>query len=944
MAEKIDSKEIEKANSIMKELEKASGKMGKNQKDVNLAMKEYLETIKKANKEHKTLGQTIKESAGFMAGLIGADKLKDWQGMISKMVEVNSELHRSVINAGKGAESLALYKSTAIQLSTELGATHEAANSIVKTLTDKQFLGTPDQISKAAKSTYALARAFGISEKTVAENTVELQKWGQVSANTTTAMYADVLKVAQANGLTKEGVQEVMKSTTKWSGMLKAFGKAPEDVKKYNMSLAKTVSALEKVGVSAQTTTQMLEKLVDPTQIEENIPAYAALGISITDAISGNIDPDKMGEGLKAFGEKLKQMGPIAGAQYAKTMGISYKDAIKAASADMAEASQVEMTPEEKAYEQLTKMTEKTKDMTEQFKDIVNKTGGLMRGLGPIILTIAGIAFTHVAENFKKKLSESTKEGVKKGTEEGVKEGTKGIKETLGILIEKFERKGYDAAKEAKELSKRNEEERKNLLSMIKKGISAEDLFEERKKANAEKILSLKSDYDAKGKELLDNEEKLIKLRKDLSKKSNKDSRDVIMANIDYLKEKQKAILGEKENIFDKKKAAEQEGQNIEAEKETLKEKLNDANKGGAGDKAAAWADEQLKKIKQGLKDTGSFIAGKVKGAGGAIGEKLKDAGEKIASKLPKGLINAAGIAAKKIGSFARKAGAIGKAIGSSIAGKLRSVKVKVAGSPMGQIAGKLGGLAIVATIIGKILSKLQAPLDLILDNLIKQLEPVFEALMPIIMFLGDLLGMLVKLFLPPILKILSFLLKAIGMLAGVFSRKVGDAIKQSADKMSAAADKIRNSDSDLSKSVNDNTDAMKSKEKMTVSGGQVTVSKGGYEESKSGNKEEKQANSQSASTQTSNNQVVSNVNTENKASEGMITYLKTLNEKFDILISKLGNTKEKEDEEMIKSSVQAGVVDAIRNNVVTVKPEGGHSMSDWQTLLPGNATGARSN
>jgi len=306
------------------------------------------------------------------------------------MVNLNSELHRTAINAGKGVEGLATYKKISNNLSIQLGATFEEAKKVTMELAKGQYAGTEKDISKAANASYMLSKAFGINAEEVTKNTIELQKWGQISANTTMAMYADITKVAQANGLTKEGVQEVMKATQNYSGVLKAFGKSPQDIQKMNLSLAKTVSVFEKVGISAQTTTEFIQKMLDPENIEANIPAYAALGVSITDAITGNIDQERMASGLKEFGEKLKTMGPIAGAAYAKAMGISYKDAIKASAADLQETAEVAMTPEEKATEQMKEMMEKTMDTTEQLNKVISQAGGMVRSLGPELLV--GIA------------------------------------------------------------------------------------------------------------------------------------------------------------------------------------------------------------------------------------------------------------------------------------------------------------------------------------------------------------------------------------------------------------------------------------------------------------------------------------------------------------------------------------------------------------------------
>ena len=444
--------ELKKRKKAVDELKKATKEFNKEQEKEGKQTKANTPSIKNATDALKDFNNNIGDTTDALKGLYLKDMVlaggilglgKALIDTATKILTFNSELHRTVINAGKGAAGVEAYSKTVVNLGKSMGATQEDAQKVVKTLAELQYLGSAKEIESAAEASYGLARAFGISHEEVTQNTVELQKWGQVSAKTTTAMYADLMKVAQANGLTKNGVSAIMKTTTEWSGMLKAFGKtAPMDVQRYNMSLAKTVSALEKVGISAQTSTKLLEDLTDPTQIETNIPAYAALGISITDAISGNIDPEKMGAGLKEFGEKLKQMGPIAGAQYAKAMGVSYKDAIKAASADMAEASQVDMTPEEKSAEAMKQLTEATKSTTEKIQDVFTKIGAKLRSFGPLVMIVGGTLINFLMKRINKAQEENIK-----NTEENIKKEKKtklkAIQEEIKFLNEK-QKEGYN--------------------------------------------------------------------------------------------------------------------------------------------------------------------------------------------------------------------------------------------------------------------------------------------------------------------------------------------------------------------------------------------------------------------------------------------------------------------------------------------------------------------
>jgi hypothetical protein len=461
----LDIKQAERIQKITKEIEELTGKkINGNLRNASQALKDYGKkteeiesTGRKINKNLKmqnellqTANSTVGNSVNILADITKIGSIFALGSIAKKMLELNSELHRAVINAGKGVEALAAYKNMASNLSIEMGATQEQAEKLVKVLAERQYAGTTKDIGEAARASYGLARAFGLNVEEVANNTVELQKWGQVSAKTTTAMYADIMKVAQANGLTKEGVKSIMDTTVKWSGMLKAFGKGPQDVQRFNMSLSKAVSALEKVGIKAQDVVAKIEQLMDPENLEDNIPAYAALGISITDAITGNIDPERMASGLKEFGQKLKQMGPIAGAAYAKAMGVSYKDAIKAASADMEEASKVKMTPEEESLETLKSLTQNTKDFTEKIQDTVLSIGGRIRKFGPIALLLFTALINIAAKLFTKKMSEGISETIKKSK----KEASEAIKDTTNEMGEKFSEVEFSPEMEAINIDK----------------------------------------------------------------------------------------------------------------------------------------------------------------------------------------------------------------------------------------------------------------------------------------------------------------------------------------------------------------------------------------------------------------------------------------------------------------------------------------------------------
>ena len=856
--------ELKKRKKAVDELKKATKEFNKEQEKEGKQTKANTSAIKNATDALKDFNNNIGDTTDALkvlylkdmvltGGILGLGK-----ALIDTAVKIltfNSELHRTVINAGKGAAGVEAYSKTVVNLGKSMGATQEDAQKVVKTLAELQYLGSAKEIESAAEASYGLARAFGISHEEVTQNTVELQKWGQVSAKTTTAMYADLMKVAQANGLTKNGVNAIMKTTTEWSGMLKAFGKtAPMDVQRYNMSLAKTVSALEKVGISAQTSTKLLEDLTDPTQIEANIPAYAALGISITDAISGNIDPEKMGAGLKEFGEKLKQMGPIAGAQYAKAMGVSYKDAIKAASADMAEASQVDMTPEEKSAEAMKQLTEATKSTTEKIQDVFTKIGAKLRSFGPLVMIVGGTLINFLMKRINKAQEENFK-----NTEENVKKQKKtkleAIQEEIKFLNEK-QKEGYNENRrltalmnqEQKMLEIKNEKDKiiRNRQIFEELAISGEKSQEKIKqyisnRINSQLLSEKKAQQEIIDQKLIENEKahkKIVDLEEEFAKAATDGKKKQIQREIE---EQKKAI----EKNREEKIKAEHKIKDLKKEltKEVTKEEINELAE--KYDKLGKSASVKIGRFIGGALDRVSNTPLKIKAAisstiGAKIGKGLISAGEAVKDKLSK----------IKIG--------IKQASGSGPGKMLKT---------LGGIGKTLGVVGIVMSIISKSLTKLGDPFESLIDSLVDIFVPIMKALMPSLM---SILTVLVKSLLPPLLRILSllmkvlsvtivpvlgFLLKALSHIPGLgFLREVADGISEAlGPKTQKAIEDAADAASNLSVETKENTEETKKstenkKEQIQVGkSGRVTVTKAQYKEKETKEEIKKETNSSQA-------------------------------------------------------------------------------------------------
>lgn len=441
---------------------------------------------------------------------IGSSILPGLAEMAGKLVQTSKELHRNIVNAGMLGNQLSNAKSIVSDLQIGFGASYTDAAKVVGVLSQKQYVGN---LKEAATASYQFARATGLGYEEVANLTVGLQKEGQIGSKAMTAMYADLLKIQQSNGLTKNGMIQTINTIQKMSNQMRAFGKTETEIRKMASSTGKLISSLEKVGVTADWAAEFIGKMTNPENIEENIAAYSQLGISISDALSGNFDMGQMQNGLKEFGQKLKQMGPIAGAAYAKSFGISYKEAIKAA--DMQGATEEQLTPEETAAQSLKELTENTKNIAEKIGDVANKNIGRIMKFGPVVLTILAVLKKPIM-NFISSLFDSvTKKAQESAKEVGEVYSSKNS-ELFDELMKKQDElsnaKKNDIDAQTKKLKKQSEEQSKALLGYTAKQIAgAKAVAQSTIDALGSEVNKLSDDY-------LDNMAKLQK-RLDTAKK-----------------------------------------------------------------------------------------------------------------------------------------------------------------------------------------------------------------------------------------------------------------------------------------------------------------------------------------------------------------------------------------------------------------------------------------
>ena len=364
-----------------------------------------------------TLGRMTTIFAGGVGFLSFTQAIKD-------TISLNNEMTALSVRMGKGIEGIKELEGAVTNLQKKYGAAFENAKQYVGELSRLHYTG---DIEEAAAGIDLFTRATGASSEATMDLIDDLNKVGKIGADGANKILVSMTSIQQSMGLSTKGIEAAINTTKKITTNMLAFGKTSQEIVNVTAKTTALTAALEKVGVAATETTQFIDNLLDPEKIEDNILLYSQLGISMQDAM--NMDADTMmssvGSQLQDVAQKIVDMGPIAGKEFGKQMGISFTTAKKMINADFGEFSQqaeeASKTTEEKTLDVLNEMMSKAEGFGKKIEKGLNKFQGILRtiplgilvGLAfvtPAITKIVSNLFTKIKKNFSTVADETKKQ------------------------------------------------------------------------------------------------------------------------------------------------------------------------------------------------------------------------------------------------------------------------------------------------------------------------------------------------------------------------------------------------------------------------------------------------------------------------------------------------------------------------------------------------------
>lgn len=357
---------------------------------------------------------------------------------IQTLLELNTNIKMVSAQLGVAAKQSAGFNNQISNMSMFSGLATDSLLKVVSVATKyNKILGT-----EAVKSAVKFSDATGLDSTRVGEFTSKMMAMGAMSDETYDAMLGKLLQTRDTYGLSTDAMGSLLETTENYYITL---GKTNKEIIEASGNMAEFVSRMNSAGIETEIATDILDKMINPDKMQDNIMLMNRLGVSISDMVVGNPvkNLETVAPRLKALAEEItSQPNRMLANEMAKMYGYTLKE--------MQQMTKIE-TDQKVIAEQKTLDEYRTQIQTAQqgLKDVTNQVlgaftlginaaaQGITKIIGPkafgLSLAVVMTAFINKQKGVFQKASlhfeESVEKGVRKGAEafydksSGVKNG-----------------------------------------------------------------------------------------------------------------------------------------------------------------------------------------------------------------------------------------------------------------------------------------------------------------------------------------------------------------------------------------------------------------------------------------------------------------------------------------------------------------------------------------
>jgi hypothetical protein len=360
-----------------------------------------------------------------------------------EMRQLNKEL-------GTGSKTSAELRQSFAKLSREIGVATSNIYELVSQ-TKEYHQG----VQETTASTLKFIKASGASSDIVAKFSAKLSILGKASNTSFTNMYESILSVRDAYGLTDSQIDNIITSLENYAVVT---GASNEQMEKASVTLAKFTSQLTSAGMAADDVSEIINGMLDPDKMTDNLALMSKLGISLSDMVSG--DPldalDGAADKLKKLSQEIVSISKtnrIQANEVAKVYGLTLEQASTLANMDTSENALNTQKKLEQYRQEMTTFTESIGNTINVLSGIVSgpllAVGKIIEGFGNTLgMLPRGISALLVAFKGKKILNALTER-----LGEAAKNFGKNVGETMSQYLNQVDKRSENKKRDAGNLS-----------------------------------------------------------------------------------------------------------------------------------------------------------------------------------------------------------------------------------------------------------------------------------------------------------------------------------------------------------------------------------------------------------------------------------------------------------------------------------------------------------
>ena len=310
-----------KVNKNMTDMNKSSNMLNDNYDDI-------VESSEKAAKSGDRLAGALDKARGFASKMVGSFGMLfgSFQiiDVVSDTIELNQAMSDLSYRMGEAGTSARDLENATTGVMAATGASAEVSQRWITGLREMRV--ATEDLQELATVGQRFSVITGASDENTKNLIGSLNTMGGMGKKAIKGILTGMVGVQRAFGMSVADMDRLTDSITSSSKSLRNMGKSAAEVATFSKGISKLAGAFASVGLSAETATKFVNDLLDPGQIEDNAFLYAKLGISMQDAMEGNIDPGKLVGGFKDLGAELKGMSNFAANELAKSLGMPLQE------------------------------------------------------------------------------------------------------------------------------------------------------------------------------------------------------------------------------------------------------------------------------------------------------------------------------------------------------------------------------------------------------------------------------------------------------------------------------------------------------------------------------------------------------------------------------------------------------------------------------------------